>query len=338
MRIGWFALAGVLEAALTRKTHALATESHEDRIDVWPKRRGRTHSGTILLLLPFWGIAFSSCQAPRHMNQLTAEEAAYHEEITPLVTAACEIGMFRDMPDSYVVTGLEVPGYGEDKGAHSWTELHVQLDTLLPPHGLEDLHAALIDTLRFQLQLPETYPARVWLQSGSRLPSIDGNLAAHAKVACNKYSTFLDTVSHRQPANVTTSSSPTLAVSFQPTGSNLSLSLNSKGSFSVSVSDSISTPLGAVTLSASDSTASSARPTRLIINASGRRRVFLMDRPFKVFIPSEYGVSMANDGQQLTLDILGPPTSEVPPKIDLKALTDFLEQRIKSKSITGGEK
>ena len=266
-------------------------------------------AGALLLLC----MTFVSCTVPQPQEavRFTAEEAAYDEEIAPLVTAACRIGTI-DAAQYVVATGLEMSGYGTAEGSRPWSELHAQFETLLPPSGLEDLHGALVATLAAQMQLAQDYPAQVILELGSKLPGIDSSLNSHAQDACNKHNAFLQAVKLRPPASIPSSPSPVLSVSFQPIGSPLSVGVNSTGSLSVSASQSIATPVGVVTLTTSESTASPTSPRRLVVQAGGHWRVLLIDRPFQVFIPSKYGVSVASDGQQLTINVLSRGRDDVP--------------------------
>jgi hypothetical protein len=259
-------------------------------------------------------MTFVSCAVPQPQEALrfTAEEAAYDNEITPLVTAACRIGTI-DATQYVVAADLEIPGYGTAEGSRPWSELHDRFETLLPPSGLEGLHGALVATLVAQMQLAQDYPAQVSLELGSKLPQIDSSLSSHAQDACSKYNAFLEAVKLRPPASILAPSpSPTLSVSFQPIGSPLSVGVSSTGSLSVSASQSIATPVGTVTLTTSESTASPASPRRLVVQAGGHWRVLLIDRPFQVFIPSKYGVSVASDGQQLTITVLSRGQDDVP--------------------------
>lgn len=284
----------------------------------------RVHNCPIFVVAIF-AVLLASCQQPA--SKFTAEEAAYNESIIPIINTACQIGTMVSVPkevpcgvfdpcefgdtmtvyEDFFVMSLELPDYGREEGMHPWSEKYAELDSLLPPPGNENLHSAIVAMLAAQMRLPKDYPKRIEISYGSKPPEAEHSLLIPAQNACKAYNEFAKLVDTRPEPTIETTSSAALSVSFQPMGTPVSMSLSSTGSFSVSVSPSIATPIGTVSLSASDSTGTPMHPTRLVINAFDHRRVLLMDRPFKAFVPSQYGVSVSNDGHQLTLDVLGPP-------------------------------
>jgi hypothetical protein len=82
----------------------------------------------------------------------------------------------------------------------------------------------------------------------------------------------------------------------------MSVGLNSRGKFSVAVTDSINTPVGSFSASLAPSDATF--PKRLVIVADGYERRFLLDRPFKVFVPTNFGVDVSSDGSVVRVEVM----------------------------------
>ena len=265
--------------------------------------------------------------------EYTAEEAAYYEEVTPVALAACEIGETITVPETrlcslmapesdqcgisgtvtenktyFVRSFAGSTGNSVGYGVRSWSNDYANLNSLLPPTGLESLHSFILASLRAELRLPKGYKSRIGPDYyGTQLTPPDRSLLIPAQKACAGWKAFVKQANDRPSKASHFSNSPAVSVTFQPIGTPVSLSASSQGTFSVSMSGSLPTPIGTFSVSASDSTGSSMHPTRLVILAFRHRRILMMDRPFSVYVPSKYGVSVSNDGHQLTLNVLGPP-------------------------------
>jgi hypothetical protein len=251
--------------------------------------------------------------AEKPTAKMTSEEAGWEGEVTGIMTTACSVGKSIQVvvgqtqvacgPGEncstktvnqyapYRIGSMPVPD-GMPETYWSATRDHVR--ALLPPPGLEAVHAAILKTLDAQVALNDTTSKLTGDQRSELLET-----SAHE--ACAQYNSFLETAAKR-PAPVE-STWPAFAVSFHPMGTPMSFGLNSDGQFSVSVSNSIATPFGEVSLAGSKSTASPAAPKRLVIRSQGHERILLMDRDFEVFVPAKYGVRVTNTDTQLILDV-----------------------------------
>ena len=241
--------------------------------------------------------------------RFTAEEAAYYEEAGPIGKAACAIGspniatlVAADSYDdrgayspthvTYTITRLEVPASGQlaPTAKARWEGIMTQFDVLLPPDGADYFHSTLQNVVRAQAELSAA--------SESESKEREKKLAAMAARACRAHNAFVQTAMQRP---LPPKEGPVLAVSYSPPGVPVNVGLNNRGKFSVSVSDSINTPVG--TFSASLAPSDAPLPKRLIIVADGKERRFLLDRPFRVFVPADYGVDVSNEAGSVRVKI-----------------------------------
>jgi hypothetical protein len=172
------------------------------------------------------------------------------------------------------------------------------MQKLLPPLDLAPIHAAILQSIDAQLSLKDTNSKLTGDQRSEALGKA-------AKSVCTQYSAFRESVAKRQIDPKT--SPPSFAISFRPMGTPTSFALNSKGQFSVDITNSIDTPLGTIAFSASGSTATPQKPKRVVIRSLEYERVLLLDRPFEIFVPARYGVRVSNTDTDLILYVLEPP-------------------------------
>lgn len=257
------------------------------------------------------GIALVFLSGCGPASRFTAEEAGYYEEAGPLGTAACAVGtrnvatlvsatyyddngVYSSTRESYTVRRLEVPARGQlaPDAITRWSGIAQSFQTLLPPSEAESFHLAVRRIISSQLSL-------IQAQGADEAAEREIELGVVAAIACKEYNAFIERVMLR-PLPAT--NGPVLGVSYSPPGVPMSVGLNSRGRFSVAVSDSINTPVGS--FSASLAPPDATWPKRLIIAADGYERRFLLDRPFKVFVPTSFGVDVSSDGSFLRVEVV----------------------------------
>lgn len=262
------------------------------------------------------GCLSAACQ---QKPRLTAEEAGYDAEIRGVVGAVCMVGktysvqvgarqticggfaancqgVFETVPiyETRVIEEMGVPAIGSEQ-PKSWSAAIDSFSSLLPPSGEEDVHSALLTALQVQASLDSTDTA----QRSQRLPE----LRRAASKACKCYQSFKAAVAARPTASSALFGAPTVTLSYKPINTPFNISINNHASFSVSVSDSIATPIGDVGVSVSESPKPIAYPKRLVIRTRNQRRVFLLDRPFRVVVPTDYGVTLDNVAEAIEVRV-----------------------------------
>jgi hypothetical protein len=188
-------------------------------------------------------------------------------------------------------------------GARNWVALGQKLETILPPAALADFHLAARALIAEQAQLsglPEFHSGSdagvVSRRSANGAPPSGEELKAEAlrealriraQEACAAYEGYLEVVNARDELDV---QGPDHRLMFRPHLSPVSAGLSSEQGFAVDVDLSIPTPIGDVSYERIESKG----VRRLIVRSDGMSRHFMLDRPFSLFVPSDYGVSVSN--------------------------------------------
>ena len=110
---------------------------------------------------------------------------------------------------------------------------------------------------------------------------------------------FTDTVDKRD--NVTSSGE----YSFTYSPILLPIGISSKGFF---IKQSFETPIGSFTIAHSNSQATGIK--NMIIVSNGQLRLFRINRPFRVFVPSSYGVSLESKDSETMIVVVCPSASK----------------------------
>jgi hypothetical protein len=269
-------------------------------------------------------------------GKLTAEETPYVDRINLVATQACHVGesarrQTREVPIPRYRTQGDVIrfmfGIKVDP-TKVWRELAVELPPLLPPPGLEEVHLRALRVVQAQHMvnelreyatsydlwdrerrsraliklLREPSPPFPWVRNGrmalARTDSLVQVIASEAPLLCRAFETFAQRLRSRPPT-------PTYGggdLRFRPRGTSVEVSASREG-FAVEIVPSrptLPTPIGDFSLGYR-----AARGVRLLtIVGEGGVRQFRLDRPFRVFVPASYGVtvSMVREGE-LTLEV-----------------------------------
>jgi hypothetical protein len=259
--------------------------------------------------------------------RLTAEEAGYLGEVVGLTDASCRVGMTyrvlvgyrsvlggawsyprprvtRREPvyDTRIVNELQMPG---EQPRKDWNIVGRNLSTLLPPASLRELHSGLQAVVSTQATVSAA-------TSDNRQTDRVASLRQSAAHLCSVREQFMSSLVVREPIATEAPTTAVLTLSYKPVMTPVTLSVNSQAKFSVSVGASVATPIGDIGFSVSQSASEVKYPKRLVIRAEGQRRVFLLERPFQVIVPNDYGVIVTNDTDLIVLDIAEPTTEGIP--------------------------
>lgn len=258
-------------------------------------------------------VAAGIFSSPSVGQQLQPEEAGYLAEQGQLIAATCRVGttatvLERVMPifDGQSIVGAH-PVYRHvavteldasytlfGRRRPNWRQTRLMTERLLAPSSLEPVRVALLGAVQAQSGLAGT--------RGDQRRAALARIRRASAAACSRNAAFRQGVARRPRAP----SSADWSITYRPPAIPVDVTLNSRGDFSLSVSQTVKTPYGSVTLAASESYG---HPRRLVIRSGSTQRNLLLDRPFKVFVPTDYGVNVINTRRDLILEVVARPPS-----------------------------
>lgn len=261
---------------------------------------------TALMLL-----ALSGCPAPASKH--TAEEAGYLEEVNDVLAAVRVVGVvqstFSVNSDGSMTTVTNVP---RSMGARDWPAVKAHLSSIIPPDALNGLHTRLVAAVVAQEELDaaegklnEFLRARPsslsndpeFIRLKGAVEVMEAELVKASALARIEDMTFLSTLEARTPLPV---NGDELGLVYKPPGSPVGVGVTESGKFSIEISPSVNTPIG----SFSPRVKEAKGVKKLIIRSDGKERYFKLDRPFKLFLPTDYGVEVSGDGSDsMTIEV-----------------------------------
>jgi hypothetical protein len=217
-----------------------------------------------------------SDSAQAMLDRMTAEEIAYNSETGYIYRAINE-----ELVSKWVVwvdeetQSVILPG----KFDGNWQVAKADMESILPPEFYEKNHQQCLLVIQALIDNDKPKAKRLGEQQ------IDGGEARTKELLARPV--------------VKRDGSPMKFVYTPPLIPIGQIEFDSNG-FNVAAGDSINTPVGSFGMAQSQQKG----VTRLVIRANGKQRMFKVDRPFQVFVPTDYGVDISGDGERkLIIDV-----------------------------------
>lgn len=221
-------------------------------------------------------------------EKLTAEEAGYIDEVGSIIQSILKVGTI-EITNTVIPEGNSVKFVPKARNIYelepqqNWIATLNSVKSIIPPKGLEDFHQTLIQAVYEQISINES--------------SIETKDAAIKKLSeiCPKFKElhllFFKEIETRQSPQ---HQSKQLVISYKPPMLPVEVSYSSPKGFELEIVSTLDTPYGSFTGKVQEGRGIK----KLIIISNGQKRILKLDRPFKLFIPTDFGVQVSNEGPE----------------------------------------
>jgi hypothetical protein len=258
----------------------------------------RTMAPAVVLIV--FSAAISGCGGDPVTAKLTAEEKGYLSRFEPALRTSCLVGTTIERQEGY--TAIPLPCVSDPNGRPRRCEQIVPRVVKVDVQVLADAYQNAAEMQReLAISLPPTGLATAHRQflgalATERLPGRPGSIGQMRRT-CNSFRAFLTSVETREQRFA---AADAVYLSFSP-AIGPTATYDSLEGWRVEESISVPVPHGSIT--AGHREARGVHALHLIFR--GRRRIFILDRPFELYLPPRYGTRVSyRGGDEILIYIL----------------------------------